>query len=180
MSKLKLSLCAAALMVVTGHAMAAGEVTNGTVEFNGKLISETCSIVPADVDKQVTLPTLSVLSLASAGTVAGTTDFSLSVEECGDVKNVAAHFEAIGSTGSDGATGNLTNTITDDTGAGNVQVRLFDAGTSAHIPVGGTGAFFPIEDDNTATMHYVGGYYATGATTSGLVNAKVSYTLAYK
>ena len=182
MSKFKLSLCATALIMVAGHAMAAS-VTQGTVTFNGKLIAETCSIVSGDEDKQVTLPTLSTQSLAKAGDIGGTTDFALNVEDCPatGINSVAAHFEAIGSTGYDATTSNLTNSAAVATAAKNVQVRLFDAGTSTQIPVGGTGAFFPVDTTSgKATMHYVGGYYATGATEAGDVTAKVQYTLAYK
>lgn len=184
MSKLNVSLCALALAMASSSAFAAGEVTQGTVTFNGELIAETCSIVSDDVDKQVTLPTLSVTTLDAAAKTAGSTTFDLSVENCpktGTPGSVAAHFEAIGSDGFDPATGNLTNSEPTATAATNVQIRLFDVNGTKQIPVGGTGGFFPIDTTaGTAKMTYIGAYYATAATTAGKVKGKVQYTLAYK
>lgn len=185
MSKLNISLCAIALAMTTSSAFAAGEATQGTVTFNGKLIAETCSIVPADVDKVVTLPTLSTQTLSTPGAVGGSTTFDINVEDCpstGGPTSVAAHFEAINSDGFNTATGNLTNSAVDSgDGAENVEIRLFDKDGTTQIPVGSTGGFFPISTtDQTAKMTYIGAYYASAATTAGTVTAKVQYTLAYK
>lgn len=184
MSKLRMTVCAVALSMVSTYGFAAGTpVTQGTVTFTGKLIADTCSITAGDEDKQVTLPTLSIQSLDVAGKEAGTTTFDLHVEACPDtVTQVAAHFEAINSDGFDATTQNLTNsTLKADGGAENVQIRLFDKDGSTQIPVGGTGAMFDVDaTTHKATMTYIGGYYATAATTAGDVTAKVQYTLAYK
>lgn len=181
MSKLKAPLCAIALAMTTSSAFAAGEVTQGTVSFTGKLIAETCSIVAADVDKVVNLPTLSTQTLSKSGAVGGSTTFDINVEKCpttGGPANVAAHFEAINSDGFDATTGNLTNSLTSGA-AKNVQIRLYDKDGTTVIPVGGTGSAFPIADQK-AKMTYIGAYYATAATSAGDVAAKVQYTLAYK
>lgn len=185
MSKLNISLCAIALAMTTSSVFAADEVTQGTVTFNGKLIAETCSIVSTDVDKQVTLPTISTQTLSTPGAVGGSTTFDINVENCpetGGPASVAAHFEAINSDGFNTATGNLTNSTTKIAGgAENVEVRLFDKDGITPIPVGSTGGFFPISTtDYTAKMTYIGAYYASAATTAGDVTAKAQYTLAYK
>jgi major type 1 subunit fimbrin (pilin) len=169
--------------VAAASCFAATPVTQGTVTFTGKLTADTCSISTDSVDIKVLMPTIAIQTLATAGATAGSKTFDINVEECpADVTEVAAHFEAINSDGFDASTKNLTNSTTKTAGgAENVQIRLYDKDGVTQIPVGGTGALFPVSSTtNTATMTYIGAYYATAATSAGNVTAKVQYTLAYK
>ncbi|PJE87728.1 fimbrial protein [Yersinia mollaretii] len=181
MRKVNLAVCALALSVASGAALAG---TDGTVTFNGKLISETCKVEPGSKDVIVTLPTLSTQNLDKAGQEAGSTSFLINVIDCPkEITKVAAHFEAINSTGANPVTGNLTNSEKTDP-AGEVEVRLYDIADGKQIRVGDTGAKFDVvpgagTDPGTATLSYAGGYYATEATTPGAVTAKVQYVLAY-
>ncbi|CAH6321032.1 fimbrial protein [Pantoea agglomerans] len=178
MRKLKLSVCAVAMTIASGSAMAVGQ---GTVTFNGQLIAETCTIANDSIDVQVTLPTVSVQTLAAAGATAGSKGFDLNVIDCpAGITQVAAHFEAIGSSGVDSTTGNLTNQYTgttDDPAATAVQVRLYNSDEQP-LKLGETGAAAAVTS-GSATMRYYGGYYATAKTGAGKVNAKAAYTLAY-
>lgn len=179
----KMTLCAIALALSSTSALAAGEVTQGTVTFNGELISETCSIASESVSKVVTLPTISIQTLNVAGLSAGSKGFDLNVENCpSTITKVAAHFEAVGSTGVDSTTGNLTNQFTAAGGlaaASNVQVRLYNS-DEVQLKLGETGEFAAVAADGSATMRYYGGYYSTGVTTAGQVYAQAAYTLAYE
>lgn len=181
MHNIKLTLCAMALAAASTSALAA---TQGTVTFNGQLTADTCEISPESENRVVPLPPVAIATLNGPGIEAGTTGFELNVVNCpSDITQVAAHFEAIGSSGADTATGNLTNASTDANPATNVQVRLFDADGN-HLPVGSTGPGVDIvrptpTSNGTATMYYAGGYYSTAATTAGPVYAQVRYTLAY-
>lgn len=179
MHKLTLTLCAMALAAASTSALAADEVTQGTVTFNGELIAETCSIASDSVDREVQLPKVSIQTLNAAGTNAGSKGFDLNVENCPEgITQVAAHFEAIGSTGVDSSTGNLTNQYQGaGTKATNVQVRLYNS-DGQQLKLGETGAAADVTDGK-ATMRYYGGYYATAATTAGLVYGQARYTLAY-
>jgi major type 1 subunit fimbrin (pilin) len=179
MRNLKMTLCAMALAAASTSALAADE-TQGTVTFNGELIAETCTIASDSVDRQVQLPTVSIQTLNAAGTAAGSKGFDLNVENCPTgITQVAAHFEAVGSSGVDSATGNLTNQYTGaETSATNVQVRLYNS-DEQQLKVGETGEAAAVATDGTATMRYYGGYYATAATTAGMVYAQARYTLAY-
>ncbi len=186
MRRLKMKLCVAALATLSAAAMAADDELapgQGTVTFNGKLISDTCTIASDSKDIQVTLPTLSIQTLKSAGITAGSKVFNVNVENCPkEITKVAAHFEAIGSSGVDSATGNLTNQYPDggtaDPKAGNVEVILYDS-NEKHLKLGDTGSGVKPGADGKATMTYYGGYYATDVTTAGKVLAKARYTLAY-
>ncbi|MCX8958675.1 fimbrial protein [Erwinia psidii] len=185
MRNFKVVVCALTLGM-TISAQAANEVTQGTVEFDGKLITETCSI---DTDSQtikVTLPTLSTQTLTAAGAVAGSKSIDINVSGCptgtsAGITQVAAHFEAIGGSGVNSSTGNLTNAYTgSETKAGNVEVRLFDADGVTQLTLGETGTAFDIDNSTgKASMRYYGAYYATDTTTAGKVYAKAQYTLAY-
>ncbi|MEE4411151.1 MULTISPECIES: fimbrial protein [unclassified Serratia (in: enterobacteria)] len=179
MHKLTLTLCAMALAAASTSALAADEVTQGTVTFNGELTASTCSIVSDSVDRQVQLPKVAIQTLSAAGTSAGSKGFDLNVEKCpAGITKVAAHFEAIGSSGVDSATGNLTNQYQGaGTKATNVQVRLYNS-DEQQLKLGDTGAAATVTGGK-ATMRYYGGYYATEKTTAGLVYAQARYTLVY-
>ncbi|MCT4703373.1 type 1 fimbrial protein [Enterobacteriaceae bacterium H20N1] len=178
MHKFKLTLCALLLTTASASALAADE-TQGTVTFNGELYAETCSIASDSVDVQVTLPKVSIQTLKASADAAGSKGFDLNVENCPvGITQVAAHFEAISSSGVNSATGNLTNQYQGASAkASNVEVRLYNS-DEKQLKLGETGA--PAQVSNgKATMRYYGGYYATAATTAGLVYAQARYTLAY-
>ncbi|PIF22979.1 fimbrial protein [Candidatus Pantoea floridensis] len=186
MRMLKTSVAILAL-IAAGNAAA---VSSGKINFVGKVISSTCEIRPGDEDKTVTLPTVNASSLANDKDTAGTTNFTIGVVNCpapatpvdpNDPTMVAVHFEAIGSSGFDAATGNLTNASVTDP-ATNVQIRLYNyGGNNSVIKLGETGNYFPIDNTtNSATTTYTAGYYATGTSTAGNVQAHVMYSLAYK
>lgn len=182
MRKIKLALYVLALSTSSACVMADDKptpVTQGTVTFNGKLISETCSIASDSKALIITLPTISTQSLNAPGAAAGSKGFDINVEQCPEaIKKVAAHFEGIGSSGSDTTTGNLTNGFPTETErADKVQVRLYDS-NEKQLKLGDTGSPYAVTDGK-ATLRYFGGYYATGATTAGNFQAKVMYTLAY-
>ncbi|MFZ4835558.1 fimbrial protein [Rouxiella sp. Mn2063] len=192
MNKFKTAMCIIALGVVSSNTYADMPTDmggDGTVTFTGKLTANTCQVDTESKDKKVTLPTLSTQKLTTAGNYAGTTSFQLQVINCSpDVTEIGAHFEALGSTGKDPATGNLINSDASDTGAKNVQVRLYDAdntqlalGTASKtVAITAAPAGAPEGTGGTATLNYAGGYYATGKTTAGDVKAQVVYSLVYK
>jgi major type 1 subunit fimbrin (pilin) len=178
MRKVNLALCALALSIASVGAQA---VSSGTVTFKGKLIGDTCELKPGSEDIVVTLPTLSTSELAAAGAEKGSTNFDIQVENCdASITKVAAHFEAINSSGANPVTGNLVNTATAGTEAKNAEVRLYNISDSSQIRVGSTGESVPVDPvTHAVTFSYAGGYYATAATTPGDVLAQVQYVLAY-
>lgn len=185
MKKIKLALLVAGSLVAGASTSAFAE-GQGTVTFNGELITETCKIT-SDKDQTVKLPTVSVKTLSAAGAEGGYKPFQIDVDCSGaeatklENKSVAIHFEPIAKTTAwDPATGNLKNN--DATGAKNVQVKIYstDGGQQVHAKIGDTGKGVKIEGTKKMTFNYVGGYYATDATSAGLVNATVMYTLVYQ
>lgn len=186
MSKLKVTMCALAISMVSAYSWAGTPAPTlapgqGIVTFTGELTEDTCVVDDDSVDIQVALPTISTKTLAAAGAQGGSHTFAISVKECpAALLEVAAHFEAIDATKFNPTTGNLINQeLSTAGGATNVEVRLFETDGTV-IPVGTTGSSFPVDATaHTATMTYVGAYYATGATTAGTLTSQVQYTLAY-
>lgn len=55
---------------------------DGTINFTGKVVDQTCSVTTGTDPLTVTLPTVSTKSLDSTGKVAGLTPFTISLEGC--------------------------------------------------------------------------------------------------
>lgn len=163
-------------------AITAAHATDGTITINGEVTDKTCDIVtPAGKDFTVTLPTVSKQTLAAAGEVAGRTPFTINLANCSE-GNVATYFEP-GAT-VDFNTGRLVNQTAG--GADNVQIQLLGS-NNQFIPlrtVGTNGAqdnsqWVEVSDTGSADLNYYAEYYATGASTPGLVNTSVQYTIIY-
>lgn len=192
MEKMKILATVLALSLTASYAYAAeGDlgIGQGKVTFNGKLIAETCQLEDGMDNIMVTLPTLSTQTLAAAGATGGSKSFEIKVKSCDpSITKVAAHFEAIGSTGVDSKTGNLENkavAVGEDKPATGVQIRLYNSDSAQNqLVLGDTGEAFDVipgvgAEGGKATMRYYGGYYATAPTTPGLVTATAMYTLSY-
>lgn len=173
MKKIILAASALALGSVAAHA------ADGTVTINGKVTDQTCKVSANSKDITVTLPTVGVGSLATAGTTAGRTPFTINLENC-KAGQVSAFFETGGNV--DAASGRLNNTG----GASNVQVQLL-SDSSVVIPVLANAAQAPVttkatvaKDADSAALNYYAEYYATGAATAGNVATSVKYTINYQ
>lgn len=173
MKKIILAASALALGSVAAHA------ADGTVTINGKVTDQTCKVSANSKDITVTLPTVGVGSLATAGTTAGRTPFTINLENC-KAGDVSAFFETGGNV--DAASGRLNNTGT----AGNVQVQLL-SDSSVVIPVLANAAQAPVttkatvaKDADSAALNYYAEYYATGAAKAGDVATSVKYTINYQ
>lgn len=163
---------------VAFSAQAAG---TGTITFNGELTGSTCNAVidGSTADATVTLPTIGINELTTAGDTAGRTGFTINLSGCtGSLKNAAAFFEA-GST-VDVNSGHLKNSGT----AGNVSLQLLEeAGSEAVIKAGSssqsTDATFYDVSGGSADLPYAVEYYADDTTTAGTVTSKVIYSIQY-
>lgn len=173
MKKIILAASALALGSVAAHA------ADGTVTINGKVTDQTCKVSANSKDITVTLPTVGVGSLATAGTTAGRTPFTINLENC-KAGQVSAFFETGGNV--DAASGRLNNTGN----ASNVQVQLL-SDSSVVIPVLANAAQAPVttkatvaKDADSAALNYYAEYYATGAAKAGDVATSVKYTINYQ
>jgi major type 1 subunit fimbrin (pilin) len=180
------TIAAAAALATIALASTGATASDGTITFTGAVTDTTCSIdakTAGAADKNVTLPTVTSSTLASAGSSAGTTaatDLTFALSGCSTETKAVARFEN-GPT-IDQTTGYLTNQ--DATGAKNVQVRLLNA---SHLPINVvTGENNDMAGNGVAVvagaadLKYFAEYYATGKATAGPVNTSVQYTVDYQ
>lgn len=172
-------------LFVAGAAMAAqgAFAADGTITFTGNITAQTCTINgngSGSKDFTVALPTVSASTLATAGTFAGRTPFSIALSACTPTSgNVHTYFEP-GPT-VDANTGMLA---LDAGGATNVEIGLQNADLS-NINVGAADASqnsksVAIDASGSATLSYYAQYVATGPATAGAANSSVMYTMSYE
>ncbi|EGI4366866.1 fimbrial protein [Escherichia coli] len=157
---------------------------DGTINFTGKVVAQTCSVSSGSKNLTVTLPTVSEASLAAATNTAGLTPFTIELTGCNasaasGAQSVKAYFEPNATTDYD--TGNLNITAS---GANNVQIQLLNADGVTPIKLGqdATGQNVTAVQIGNAAMklRYNAQYYATAQATAGDVSATVNYTIAYQ
>jgi major type 1 subunit fimbrin (pilin) len=174
-------------------ARAAAATDTGTTNFQGKVLSSTCSVNAAGsgtTDGTVILPDVATSALTAVGAYApSATSFTLALTGCPTTPagvKVGAQFY---STNADTATGN--GTLLNATGsAAGVDIQLLDGSNN---PVTITTAA-PLLTDNTnvtdqtslssgsATLDYTAEYYVTDTTTlaAGTVLTTVNYQINYQ
>lgn len=175
----------ASLVAAFGSMGMAQAASTGTITFNGELTATTCNVVVdgQDANAIVTLPTVGTNQLTAPSNTAGDTGFVMALTECaGPQSYAAAYFEAGASV--DLSTGRLNNLTAGE--AQNVSLQLLDANnaTPTVINIGNqdqtTSAGFKDISGTTANLSYIVRYYAEGATTPGLVNSNVVYSIQYQ
>jgi len=164
----------------------AAYATDGAIDFQGRLLAQTCTI---DVDGQtvflttVALPKVPTSLLTTAGQTAGQTRFTIGLSNCsGPARSAAAFFEN-GPT-VDLISGNL-GYVPGPGRAANVQLQLVDASNGRPIRVGDVSQFTSttrvlIDTSGNAKLPYAVQYYATGTTTAGQVLSSVLYSINYQ
>lgn len=164
----------------------AAHATDGTIDFQGRLVAQTCTI---DVDGQkaflatVSLPKVPTGLLTTAGQTAGPTRFTIGLSNCRGTATSAAAFFENGPT-VDLVSGNL-GFVPGPGRATNVQLQLVDASNGRPIRAGDIRQLtsttrLPIDASGNATLPYAVQYYATGAATAGQVLSSVLYSINYQ
>lgn len=171
---LALATAAAALSPMVASA------SDGTITFQGAVKATTCAVT-APSSFTVTLPTVSVGTLASSGAVAGATRFAIAISGCSGSETQANAFFEAGST-VDAITGRLKNA----TGSGratNVDLQLTTAaGTPIDLSKASGAQYTPQTGNivsNAATLEYAVRYYSLGGASAGTVESSVTYSVVY-
>lgn len=184
------TLLSAALIAGFGVAafapQAASAAATGTITFNGKVLSSTCSVgtvtggSATGNNVAVTLPDVQSTAFGAQGAVAGQTPFALNLTGCPTTPSgvvVGAAFSGA----IDGSTGAIQNTT--GTGFSNAEVQLTNSSgsTAFNLVTNSNPVNATISGTGTATLSYGAQYYQPTATavTAGTVTAVVSYTLTY-
>lgn len=174
-------------VLVAATATSAAMASDGTINFNGELLADTCQVAvngaAGSAGTTVTLPTISTASLTSAGNVAGQTGFIIELSKCSaTLKTARAFFESGGSVDPiSGTLKNLTGTAT------NAVLQLVDASNGKAIKAGDTGQTTSTSAINidsatqSASLPYSVQYYAKGgAAGPGTVISNVTYSINYQ
>jgi len=179
-------LASIAAIGLIGIAAPAAHAQDGTINFTGTLLQQTCEVSSGEKTLSVKLPNVPIGMLntgGGAGTI-GDTSFEIHVEKCNASPNtVTAVFM------SDNVTpeGRLANaTPAGNGGAENVWLELTDndgrmikVNDDADQKANGTYATIA---GGAATLKYTAKYYAdpsAGAVTAGTITGTVTYTFAY-
>ncbi|UNM22696.1 type 1 fimbrial protein [Pseudomonas sp. ArH3a] len=180
---MKTKVLSLAALVCVSAAQFANAAGDGTINFAGNLLDQTCTVtvdgVVSPAIATVTLPTISVGLLKKAGDTEGKKKFEIALSSCVGAATKASAFFNFGTT-VDVATGNLKNT----TGtAKEVQLQLLDAVTDKAIQAG-----FDTQSATTRNtlasggvrMDYAVQYFATGAAEPGTVLSSVTFNIDYE
>jgi major type 1 subunit fimbrin (pilin) len=154
---------------------AIAHASDGTIEFEGKILAATCDVeagmnaTQSGKQIKVKLPTIGAGSFSGPGSRAGLTHFSVKLKNCeASAKTVRLNFDGppIYSYGSGAPPG--------------VELELADAsGTAVDF---NTPTTFPTETlaSKAAEIHYSVSYVSTAATVdAGVINASIPFTVAY-
>lgn len=178
---------AAAVMIFAPTVALAAD---GKVTFNGEIITNTCTVISGDKDKIVTLPTVQVSALSAANQTAGTTPFTIGLENCANASDVSVYFEPNEYVSTEGR---LKNTIPAGgaaNGANNVDIELLNNNhgvidlanqtidpTTGKVTGGNSTVVTPV--DGSATLPFYARYFATNAAEAGKVSSYVNFTIVY-
>ncbi|QXN65173.1 fimbrial protein [Serratia fonticola] len=180
----KLALVAS-LVAAFGAVNMAQAASTGTITFNGELTATTCDVIVDGqaADATVVLPTMGINQLDAVTKTAGDTGFIMALNNCaGTLTTAAAYFEAGSSV--DLTTGRLKNL--NGAGATNVSLQLLDANNASPTVINAgnqiqsTTAGFKDISGGSANLSYIVRYYAEAATTAGLVDSNVVYSIQYQ
>lgn len=182
MKKSTLTLALGALLTVT-NAMAADDsaVTDGVVNFTGKVIAPACTLVVDSQSSSVTLPNVSATKLQTSGQESGIqTDVPIKLEEC-DVsvtKNAAFTFNGT----EDGTiTTAFANQSASTDAATNVALQLYmPDGVTKITPNVETAKDGITLQDNATDLVFKVDYVASGGkATAGDVTATANFHINY-
>ncbi|CAB3809328.1 hypothetical protein LMG28688_06966 [Paraburkholderia caffeinitolerans] len=173
----------AVVVAAAAPAMAFADSAN-TINFQGEVTTQTCTVTINGnaASPTVLLPTVSTSALATAGSNAGTTNFTVGVTGCTSQAS-ATPIKTVFVGNQVDNNGNLGNTGT----AGGVALQLLDP-TAPSTPfslLGATGYAAPglslAAGATSATHNFAVRYYsAAGSATAGSVLGSVQYALSYQ
>lgn len=180
-----LSLCTAS----------AAFAVDGTITFDGLLVDSTCTpkvsgggAAGTSADAIISLPTLNISALNAANKTAGLTAFSINLDggasnsdgcviSSPTSKTATPYFEPeISKVNPEGRvinTGAATKVDIEILDQGQTAINLRNDATIQRTAVG-------VVSGNKHAYNYFARYFATGATTPGIVAGAVSYSIIYK
>lgn len=154
---------------------------DGTINFTGMIADNVCTVDTASATQTVNLGNVSVNALASAGTTASPTRFTLTLKNCPDtVKTAQTRFDGTPASGNSSILALNTPADGTMTAAKNVGVAIYEQDSSTLVPLGTPSKDTKISSTADNTLTYIAKYYATGTPVSaGLADATATFTITY-
>lgn len=173
MKSLLSTALAAAIGTIALMPSAFAATNTGTININGKVVSDTCTLDVNGSGNTVTLPTVTTSQFTAAGQAVGPQNFTLNLTGCdATAKSAQLSFK----TGTGNATdGNLTNTGS----ATGVEVQLVAGGSVVNVK-DDTGAPLIALTSGNGSASMTAQYYSTAAAVgAGSVTAAATVTYSY-
>ncbi|MEG5551153.1 fimbrial protein [Enterobacter wuhouensis] len=173
MKKITLS----ALFLAMGAVTATGYAADGTINFTGSVIDETCTVDSGSQNLNVDLGKVSKSSLTgAAGKKAASSSFTLSLSKCPETVTTAkVKFDGT----SDSVNQSLLALNTDTGAASGVGIEIADS-TGNPIALHSASPDIKLAGGSN-TMNFIARYVSTGTTvTAGAANGTSQFTINYK
>jgi major type 1 subunit fimbrin (pilin) len=178
---MKKTLLTAALLTAFGVAaiapQAASAASTGTINFTGKVYKDTC-VITVNNGATVTLPTVATSAFSTSSGVAlasSATNFTIALTACDN--NLVSAATAFSGTNVDTTTGNLKNSLT--TNNSNVEIELLNGASVINTNTNANAPTIALTS-GAGSVQLTAEYITTAtATTAGLVQSSVGFTLTY-
>jgi major type 1 subunit fimbrin (pilin) len=171
----------AALLTAFGVAAVAPQAANaastGTINFTGKVYKDTC-VITVNNGAAVALPTVATSAFSTSSGVAlasSATNFSIALTACDN--NLVSASTAFSGTNVDSTTGNLKNSLTSNNS--NVEIELLSGSNVINTSTNANAPTIALTS-GAGSVQLTAEYITTAtATTAGLVQSSVGFTLTY-
>jgi major type 1 subunit fimbrin (pilin) len=171
MKKSLLSVSLLACLIQSG-----ANAADGTITFNGEIITAACTVDTADANQTVDLGTVSSTAFGSAGTTASSAPINIKLTACDPaITKVGVRFDGL--TDSDNP-----NLLRVNGGASGVGIALYETDNTL-IPINTSSASKALIGGATATeLNFIAKYMATvpaASITAGPANGTAQFTIDY-
>lgn len=154
----------------------AAEGETSTVQFNGNIVEDTCTLTDASKDQVVQLGDVSVSAFSGTGTTTQGTPFTIGLEGCNPTTATTAAISFAGETVGSGATALSTSNVSTT----NVGIQILQAGTP--LVLDGSATSVPQSlDAGTNSLDFTARYVAiSDDVAAGPANGTANFTVNYE
>ena len=172
----KAAFIGAAAFAVAGLLSQGAFAADGTINFEGEIVSSTCSVSPKSQNMTVPLGKVKTTVLSAAGSTSTPSKFTIDLLDCDPAK---AKVTFSGPPDADDATLlRLAGGLVGNTQATNVAVQIADS-SGKQIPLGSQSDEYAIAK-GTNSLQFQANYKSVkGGATAGIANATAQFTVAY-
>lgn len=175
----KTLLSVSLLFLPVAGAVQAAEVSGGTVNFHGSVVTTACAISSNSADINVELGEIRADSLKAAGSQSATAkNFSILLQDCDTETSTGVAVTFSGTADSSDPTSLAVGSNGGSSTAQNVAIRLFDE-NGTQVKLGVASGVTSLRDGEN-TLNFSAKYFSSaGNATAGDASAVATYTLTY-